>query len=271
MINPHPTNQLKPSLHLVDTHCHIHFDDYGLPPDEVLKAARAVGVTKVICVGTTLHDSQAAVDFAAQREGVYASVGIHPHEASSLTTDKLQKIRNLLEANQAGTIVAIGEVGLDYHYLHSPKTAQQGHLREFLTLAQEFNLPLIFHVREAFDDFWPIVDAFPGLNGVIHSFSATTKELQQILERDFYIGLNGIMTFTKDQAQLAAAKAVPLDRLVLETDAPYLTPKPNRGKVCTPAHILDTAKFLANLRTESLDQLAQATTQNATKLFGLSL
>jgi TatD DNase family protein len=130
-------------------------------------------------------------------------------------------------------------------------------------------LPLIFHVRDAFDDFWPIFDNFKGLRGVIHSFTATPRELEQILQRDLYVGLNGIMTFTKNADQLEAAKAVPLDRLLLETDAPFLTPVPFRGKICEPKHVVITAEFLSKLRGEFIGKLGQNTTRNAQTLFNV--
>jgi len=139
-----------------------------------------------------------------------------------------------------------------------------------LDLAQEFNLPLIFHIRDAFEDFWPIFDQYKGLKGVVHSFTANTKELEEVLARGLCVGLNGIMTFTKQANQLAAAKAVPLDKLLLETDAPFLTPAPFRGTICEPKHVRVTAEFLSHLRNESLEDIAAATTQNAAQLFKLS-
>jgi TatD DNase family protein len=129
-------------------------------------------------------------------------------------------------------------------------------------------VPLIFHVRDAFDDFWPIFDSYEGIRGVIHSFSAGLPELEQIQRRGLYVGLNGIMTFTKHVKQLDAAKAIPLARLLLETDAPFLTPQPFRGSICEPRHVRVTAEFLAELRGESLSELANATTRNAQSLFG---
>jgi TatD DNase family protein len=213
-------------------------------------------------------DSQAAVAYANRHDNVWASIGLHPHEGSMYVGDDhaLQQFRDL--ANKP-KVVAIGETGLDYYYEHSPKEDQIKLLRFQLDLAKEHNLPLIFHVRDAFDDFWPIFDEFTGLTGVVHSFTATPKELEQIVSRGLYVGLNGIMTFTRDQKQLDAAKAVPLDNLLLETDAPFLTPVPFRGKICQPKHVRVTAEFLSKLRGESLESLAAATTANAKRLFKL--
>ncbi len=222
----------------------------------------------MIAVGCTLTDSQLAIDFARRHENVWASIGLHPHEGSVYVHDHkaLQRFHQLASSPK---VVAIGETGLDYYYNHSTKSDQQKLLRFQLDIAKERDLPLIFHVREAFDDFWPIIDEYKGLRGVVHSFSASTKEVDEILSRGLYVGLNGIMTFTKDAKQLEAAKKVPLDRLLLETDAPFLTPVPFRGTICQPKHVVETAKFLATLRGESLELLAAQTTRNATTLFHL--
>lgn len=265
------------SISLTDTHCHIQFLDYPLDADEVQAAAAKAGVTRLLCVGCTLKDSQTAVGYAKERDGVWASIGLHPHEASLYEHDHhaLQQFHDLAKKPE---VVAIGETGLDYYYENSPREAQKRMLRFQLDVAREYSLPLIFHIRDAFDDFWQIFDEFqspkselrtpnPKIRGVVHSFSATEKELAQVLERDLYVGLNGIMTFAKDKKQLAAAKKMPLNRLLLETDAPFLTPVPFRGKVCEPKHVRVTAEFLADLRGESLEELAAATTQNARKLF----
>lgn len=253
-------------MEFVDTHCHIHFPDYQLDADEVRIDAAAEGIRQLICVGCTMPDSRGAVEYAARNEGVWASIGLHPHEGSVYVDDheSLQAFRNLASKPK---VIAIGECGLDYYYEHSSKEDQKKLLRFQLDLASEHNLPLIFHVRDAFDDFWPIFDSYKGLNGVVHSFTAGTAEVDQIVSRGLYIGLNGIMTFTKNQAQLEAAKAVPLDRLLLETDAPYLTPVPFRGKICQPKHVRVTAEFLGGLRGENLETLAAATTENARRLF----
>lgn len=257
-------------IELVDTHAHIHFDDYPLDSGAVISSAQEAGVTRIICVGTTLADSQKAVAFASQHAGVWAAAGIHPHEASEfLSKTRAKSEFTALVMEKLAKLVAIGEIGLDYYYEHSPRDRQKELLEFQLELVQKSKLPVIFHVREAFDDFWPIVDQFSGLRAVVHSFSATRTELEQILSRGFHVGLNGIMTFTKDPQQLEAAKAVPLARLLLETDAPYLTPAPYRGKVCKSEHVRVTAEFLAALRGESLDDLARATTENARRLFDI--
>ncbi len=266
-------------MQLVDTHCHIHevagtdevaakWHKAGIfDPAEVLARAREAGVQHLVCVGCTLEDSRLAVDFAAQHDGVHASIGIHPHEAQHYDDAKLAEFAALLD-RPGHKIVAIGECGLDYFYTHSPKDAQIKVLRFQIELALKHNLPLIFHVRDAFDDFWPIFDEYSGVRGVIHSFSSDIADVEQILARGLYVGQNGIMTFTKHVKQLEAAKAIPLPSLLLETDAPFLTPQPFRGNICEPKHVRVTAEFLAELRGESLQELAAATAHNAQRLFG---
>ncbi len=256
-------------MNFVDTHCHIQFVDFPLDPEETIKNAQDVGVTKLIVVGCTLEDSRMAVEFAARHDNVWASIGLHPHEGAQYVHNHhaLQEFRELAVRPK---VVAIGETGLDYYYEHSPREDQLKLLRFQLDLAKEHDLPLIFHVRDAFADFWPVLDSYEGIRGVVHSFSSDTKDLDEVLRRGFYVGLNGIMTFTKRAEQLAAAKKVPTDRLVLETDAPFLTPAPYRGKVCEPKHVRTTGEFLADLRGVSLAQLATSTTANAVKLFNLT-
>ncbi len=255
-------------IELVDTHCHIHFVDFPLDPEKVIQDAALAGVTRLIVVGCTLEDSRMAVEFAARHENVWAAIGLHPHEGAQYVHDHaaLQSFRDLAGSPK---VVAIGEIGLDYYYEHSPKEDQIKLLRFQLDVAKEYAKPLIFHVREAFDDFWPIFDSYDGLKGVVHSFSSSTNDLEQILKRGLYVGLNGIMTFTKNEEQLAAARAVPLEKLLLETDAPFLTPKPFRGKICESKYVRVTGEFLSELRNESLEKLAAATTVNAKELFNL--
>jgi TatD DNase family protein len=271
-------------MQLVDTHCHIHEatlvpkgDEFmqskwhkaGITdPAPIIAEAREAGVTKLICVGTTLSDSRLAVELAQKQTGCYASIGIHPHESEDHNSNEhLDEFRKLATEQK---VVAVGECGLDYYYEHSPKKHQQELLEFQLDLALKHNLPLIFHVRDAFDDFFAILGHFQGVRGVIHSFTADKTVLDKALNTGLYLGLNGIMTFTKAQDQLEAAKAVPLQKLLFETDAPFLTPHPFRGTICKPKYLRVTAEFLSNLRGENLEELALATTQNAANLFNLS-
>jgi TatD DNase family protein len=273
------------TVELTDTHCHIHEAIEHFTgntetrtrwqqgkkvgsPDEIIAAAKKDGVTRLICVGTTLEDSELAVDFVKDRAGCWASIGIHPHEAKAHEDEASREAFANLASKPK--VVAVGECGLDYFYAHSPKESQVKLLEFQMEVALKAGLPMIFHVRDAFDDFWPIFDAHPGIKGVIHSFSATTKELDQILGRGLYVGLNGIMTFTKNADQLAAATVAPLESLVVETDAPFLTPVPFRGTICEPKHVRVTAQFLADLRGETLESFATATTRNAQHLFGIA-
>lgn len=264
---------------LVDTHCHIHDTSFSKKfenknPDEMIAEAAKAGVTKLICVGTDISSSEQAVSFCSTREMCFASIALHPHEAAALDDEQLytgiERLHSMLEARPQ-RLVAIGECGLDYFY-HDDSAVRKKQaklLHAHLQLAQKYKLPVIFHIRDAFPDFFSIFDQYSGLRGVVHSFSASPAELDEVLKRNLYIGLNGIMTFTKDESQLNAAKQVPIEKLLIETDAPFLTPVPFRGKMCVPKHAATTAQFLNQLRGESYDTIAHATTQNAQSLFGI--
>lgn len=248
---------------LVDTHCHIHETGYPLPVDEVLQRARAKGVQQLLCIGTNEASSLEAVEFAAKHDDVFATVGVHPHDAK----DGYATVTELARHSE---VVGIGEVGLDYFYTHSPRELQIVALETQLQVASDNNLPVSFHVREAFDDFWPVVDNFPGIRGVLHSFTDTVAELERGLSRGLYVGVNGISTFTKDERQKAMFMAIPLDRLLLETDAPFLTPVPFRGKVNEPGLVKEVALHYAITRGVDYSELARQTTANAEILFDLA-
>lgn len=247
---------------LVDTHCHIHEVDYPLDITETLKHALENGVDQLLCVGTGIDSSRRAVQFAIDHAEAFATIGVHPHD----TKDGWEELASIVKTGQ---IVAIGEIGLDYYYNHSPRDVQIKALEWQIDLALKNNLPIIFHVRDAFDDFWPIIDDFSGLKGELHSFTDTQTNLDEGLSRGFFIGVNGISTFTKDEKQKELFAGIPLDRLLLETDAPYLTPVPYRGKVNEPAYVRTIAENQAIARGITLDEIAQATTANAHALFGL--
>ncbi|HSX15498.1 MAG TPA: TatD family hydrolase [Candidatus Saccharimonadales bacterium] len=269
------------SVDLFDTHCHTHemvqritpvYDKWhsdGLErtPESTIAAAHEAGVGRMLCIGTSLADSELAIDFVTDKEQMWASIGIHPHEAAvALAGGHLDAFRSLVGRPK---VVAVGECGLDYFYEHSPREAQIKVLKAQIELALEHHLPLSFHVREAFDDFWPIFDSYRGadLRGVLHSYTDTLANLEQAVKRGLYVGVNGIATFAKHDDQLAMYKAIPKELLVLETDAPFLTPVPFRGKVCESKHVRVTAAFVADLRGETLGSLAASTTGNARRLF----
>jgi TatD DNase family protein len=273
-------------VELFDTHCHIQSANQaggepstralwaksGSSIDEIVARAHKSGVQQMICVGCDLADSRLAIDCVKTRENLFASIGIHPHEAQHHLDEATKSVfANLLQDGPVESkIVAIGECGLDYFYEHSPKEMQIEVLKFQLELASRYNLPLIFHVREALDDFWPLFDSYPGLRGVLHSFTDTEAHLREAVARGLYIGVNGIATFARRPEQLAMYRAIPLENLVLETDAPFLTPVPYRGTICEPYHVVTTADFLSQLRGDSMESLAKATTRNARQLFNVS-
>lgn len=253
------------SPELVDTHAHIHFSAYAGRVDEVIKSAAEDGVNRIITIGVNTEDSRKAVDMASSYENVWASVGIHPHDAAE-SEQGMSYIRDLASRRK---VVAIGECGLDYYKGYSDPTDQEKSMRAQLELAGELGKPIIFHVREAFDRFFQLLRDYPEVSGVVHSFTAGPHEMSAIVERGLHVALNGIMTFTKDQSQLEAARLVPLSHLLLETDCPFLSPAPDRGKTNEPAKIVPIAGFLAELRGESFNVLASATTSNSRRLFGI--
>lgn len=281
---------------LVDTHCHIQ--SAGLPaegnagervtrqkwasiadktPEDIIATAISHGVTRMVCVGCDLSDSRLAVDFVADKPQCWASIGIHPHEARQYVGDTAA-LDEFVELAGNNKVVAVGECGLDYYYGHSSPQDQANILRFQIELALTHNLPMIFHVRgaaggepdkDAFRDFWPIFDSYSGIRGVLHSFTDSAANLDKAMERGLYIGVNGIATFTKSAEQLEVYKKIPLSRLLLETDAPFLTPSPFRGNICEPYHTSVVAEFTAKLRGYSLEELSSATTSNAKELFEL--
>ncbi len=258
-------------MQLVDTHCHVHSVDYPISIEDVDAHNAENGVEYLIAVGCDAADSQRAVDFAADRPNTWAVVGQHPHEAK-FGMEPLEQIRSMVANDQVSRrhkIIGIGECGLDYFYGHSSKEDQEKALRYQIELALEYNLPLVFHVREAFDDFWPIFDSYEGIRGELHSYTDNSANLSKAIERGLYIGVNGIMTFTKNDWQLEVARTIPLDKILLETDSPFLTPVPLRGKVNEPAHVLQVAKFISDLRQMPLSELALHTTTNARQLFSI--
>lgn len=263
-------NKSDGRLHFVDTHAHIHdpefkFDD----PDQIIKDAAKAGVDTIIVVGTSVEDSFLAAEFALKYDRVFAIIGSHPHEAKKdlVNLHRLEEI--LKDAKLKAKVVGVGEIGLDYYYQNSPRGAQMESLKQQLILANKYNLPVSFHVREAFDDFWSVYDKFKPIGGVLHSFTDSKFNMEKALERGLFFGINGISTFTKDEAQLEMFNSIPLERTLLETDSPFLTPVPHRGTMNVSAYTRLIAEDISNKRGLDLAEVAGSSTDNACFLFNL--
>ena len=248
----------------IDTHCHL--DILESTPEETIIEAKQAGVQRMV----TIAVDEPSLDFVSSTvqefPAVYGSVGFHPHDASKLTKSLLQKIRQLAEEQHK--LIAIGETGLDYHYMNSPAEIQQQAFRKQLQLAVELNLPVILHSREAETDTLNILQEFPvPSHGVAHSFTSSIEMARTLVDMGWYLGINGIVTFKNAEDLRKVVRWLPLDRLLLETDSPFLAPIPFRGKPNKPAHIPAIATFIAELREISLEELAQQTTANAQRLF----
>ncbi len=252
----------------IDTHAHIEGEEFDADREAVAARAFEAGVKSWINISNGLDSLKKSFDLAEKHPSVYVSVGLHPHEANEATPEILEKLAQSIDHPK---VVAIGETGLDYYYENSPKKAQQELLNFFLKLAKTSGLPLSIHMRAAEEDFLASVSKiFPGeIKGVLHCFTSTWDFAQACLKRGFYISFSGIVTFKKATAVQEVAQKVPLERLLIETDAPFLAPEPFRGKRNEPAFVVKTAEYIANLRGMALKELAHATTENAKKLFGL--
>lgn len=254
---------------LVDTHAHIHDKAFDGDRNATIERMRAAGVGTAISVGCDVGDSERALR-AAREFDVYASVGIHPHEAKDAPADLAAVFKPFLRDER---IVAIGETGLDYYYDHSPRDVQQRVLRAQIALARETGKPVIFHHRDAFEDFTSILRAEwrEGMRGVIHCFTGDTEQAKTYVnEFGMYLGIGGVITFKTAQPIRDAVTAVGVERLVVETDCPYLAPVPHRGQRNEPAFVTATAQKLAELLSLSPGEVAAITTRNARELFGLS-
>lgn len=244
----------------IDTHCHIHESGFFKDDREEVYERAIAAKVKMICIGTAEQFSTEAIEFVASHDDAWATVGVHPHD----TKDGWAKIGELLK-KKPQKLVGIGEIGLDYFYNNSPREVQIKALEAQLQWAVDYNLPVSFHVREAYDDFWPIFANFPGVRGVLHSYTDTVTNLEKALSDGLFIGVNGISTFARDKQ--AMFDAVPLEKMLLETDAPFLTPVPLRGKINEPAFVRNVAEYHAKRRGVELEHLARVTSANASRLF----
>jgi TatD DNase family protein len=252
---------------LVDSHCHLDFPEFAPELDAVLTRARDAGVRHFLTIATGLNRFAAVRAIAETAPDIHCTVGVHPHEAAA---EPLEGPDVLLVESAHKKVVGFGETGLDYYYNHSPREAQIANFRAHIAAAREARLPLVVHTRDAEDDTIAILQAEHAAGafcGVIHCFTGTARLAGAALALGFYISVSGIATFKKADALRATLKEVPLDRLLVETDAPYLAPQPIRGKRNEPAFIVHTAAMLAQLKGVGADEMAQATTANFFRLF----
>ena len=257
----------------VDSHCHIDGPDYDADRAEVIARARDAGVTTMLNVGTGDPHSGAferAAALAEEHREVYCTIGVHPHDAKLFDVAAERRLIDL--AKQSSRIVAWGEIGLDYHYDHSPRDVQRDVFRRQLAIARALNLPVVIHSREADDDTIAILrEALAGYSraGVMHCFGGSLQMAEQAIELGFFISFAGNLTFKKADDLRAIAQKLPLELLLVETDCPYLTPVPFRGKRNEPARVIETAKFLAELKDVAVGEVGRATTENFERLFGV--
>ncbi len=257
---------------IIDSHCHLDFADFATELPAVLDRARAAGIVSMICIGSgrDITSARASVDLAAAQADVFAAVGIHPHDVARMGENDWTELGRLARADR---VVGIGETGLDYHYDHSPRAEQASAFRRFIALGREteVRLPIICHIRDAHADATAILRDEGGadVGGVIHCFTGDVDDARGYLDLGFHLSFSGIMTFKTAENIRRAAVFAPLDRIMIETDAPYLAPIPHRGKRNEPAFIVKTLELLAALRGISVDEAAAATTANARRLFAL--
>jgi TatD DNase family protein len=254
-------------MRLIDSHCHLNYAGLAERQDEVLDAARARGVAGFLNISTRQSEWDDVLTVAERNGDVWASVGVHPHEADQHPD---LGAAALIEAAQHPRAVAIGECGLDYYYDKSDRAAQRERFQAHIEAARSARLPLIIHTREAEADTAEILEEAVrggGITGVLHCFTGSAELARKGLDIGFYVSMSGIVTFKNARDLQETAKMLPADRLLVETDAPFLAPVPNRGKTCEPAFVADTAAFLAELRGEEPEALAEATTANFFRLF----
>ena len=252
---------------LVDSHCHLDDEKFAADLEAVIERAQSAGVAHMMAIGTGNGppDLEVAIRLADRYPCCYATVGVHPHDASKATPATFDHLRDLL---QHPKVLAIGEIGLDYHYDFSPRDVQRAVFIAQLRIAAEAGKPIVIHTREAWEDTLRLIDETPPpCGGIMHCFTGGVEEARQSLDRGFALSFGGVLTFPKAENVREAARMTPYDRLLVETDAPYLAPVPHRGKRNEPAFAADTARFVAKLRGMTFDEFAERTSANFHTLF----
>lgn len=251
----------------IDSHCHLDNEQFDSDRDAVIQRALDAGVERMVVIGTGEGppDLEAGIRLADKHDPVYCTVGVHPHDAAKATAETVRELERLLSHPK---VIALGEIGLDYHYDHSPREVQQAVFIEQMRIARDARKPIVIHTREAWEDTLKLIERHwdREIGGIMHCFSGSPAEATRSLDLGFYLSFGGIVTFPKSLDIQESARRAPANRILIETDAPYLAPVPNRGKRNEPAFVVETAKKLAALRGEPLDFIAQTTTENFRRL-----
>jgi TatD DNase family protein len=255
---------------LIDSHAHIQGKEYAGEVEAVIARAREAGVEKIIAVGgaSDMSSNTEAIALAKTFPDIFATVGMHPHDAKDVGADELKELQELAAAPK---VVAVGETGLDYYYDHSPREVQRRVFAKFIHLARETGLPIVVHERDAANDAAQLLrgEGEGKIRGVIHCFTGNYEAACAYLDLGFYISFTGIITFKNADALRDVVRKVPLDRVFVETDSPFLTPVPHRGKRNEPAYVLHVAETIAVIKETSLEEVAKMTTENVQELFGI--
>lgn len=255
-----------------DSHCHLNDEEFATDADEVLVRARAAGVEEMLVAGYDLSSSQQAMKLATDHPGVYAAVGVHPHDAKTVTPAVLREVEKMLDREE---VVALGEIGLDFHYDYSPREAQKAVFRSFLELAKKKDKPVIIHDREAHGETLAILEEVAALHGggfcgVMHCYAASPEMLPAFLTLGFYISVAGPLTFKNTKRLPEVVSLVPEDRLLIETDSPYLTPCPYRGRRNEPMYVKEVARRVAEIWGKNIREVAEVTRNNARRCFRIN-
>lgn len=248
---------------MIDSHAHLSYPDIKNDLDEKLRLAKLAGITHILTISTNMSSMIENIQIANKYDNIFSSIGVHPSHF-----DDNYDLNELIEMSKMEEVIAIGEVGLDYHYLNEfPKESQLKLFQDMLSLSNSINLPYIFHSRECFDDIFDIIAEYPIKSAVFHCYADTLENAKKILDLGFYISFSGIVTFKNSEDLRNIAKYVPKDKFLIETDCPYLTPVPYRGKTNEPAFVSLVAECLAELRQTTVSEISEITTQNFFQLF----
>ncbi len=256
--------------YLIDTHCHLNLDDFKNDLNKVIERAKSVGVRKMVIVGTSAVEDRRVFDLCMKSEGLFATAGYHPYYLKDLNDEEIEiQLGQIEEMIGREGVVAVGEIGLDYYYEFLDKELQRKIFVKMLGLAKKYDKPIVVHSRNSFEDVLEILkNEGPNWRGVMHCFTGGPKVVQKVLDLGLHAGYTGLITYTKDRALLDSVGVVPMEKILVETDAPWLSPEPYRGRRCEPAFVVETAKMIAQMKEIAFEDFCRITSINAEKLFG---